>query len=188
MGSVSGSQQELQVNPHPDKALPAIKTRARGWGSKAGWAGFHGAGSSGQLPGAVTGLLPSGGSLSGLGLMSIPQTEEWVGKCLKGRGEGAWDEEPSKGERAREAAGGEVRAQAGTGWGWERGPGQEGGRAWEGECRGGRREGQAGRPAALTQPRCVERAGVWPTGQASGSIMGWRGLRRQGEYYGLEQP
>lgn len=76
------------------------------------------------------------------------------------------------------------------GWGRERGPGQEGGRetAWEGERRGGRREGQGGRPAALTQPRCVERAGVWPTGQASGSIMGWRGLRRQGEYYGLEQP
>lgn len=60
--------------------------------------------------------------------------------------------------------------------------------AREGKRREGRREGQGGRPAALTQPRCVERAGVWPTGQASGSIMGWRGLRRQGEYYGLEQP
>lgn len=117
-----------KVNPHPDRALPAIRTRAMGWVSKAGWASFHSARSSRQFSGAVTGLLPSGGTLSPLGLMSIPQTEEWVEKCLKGRGEGAWDEEPSKGERAREEAGGEVRAQAGTGWGRERGLGQEGGR------------------------------------------------------------
>lgn len=89
----------------------------------------------GQLPwclvkeaGAVTGLSPSGGTLSPPALLSTPQTEEWVGKCLKGRGEGPWDEEPIKGERAKEEAGGEVRAQAGTGWGRERGPGPEGGR------------------------------------------------------------
>ena len=31
------------------------------------------------------------------------------------RGEGAWDEEPSRGERAKEEAGGEVRARAGPG-------------------------------------------------------------------------
>lgn len=108
----------------------------------------------------------------------------------KWRGEGARDEEPSRGERAKEEAGEEVRARAGPGGA---GRGAQGRRA-EGRQPGresaeaGGREGQGGRPAALTQPRCVERAGVWPTGQASGSIMGWRGLRRQGEYYGLEQP
>lgn len=31
------------------------------------------------------------------------------------RGEGAWDEEPSREERAKEEAGGEVRARAGPG-------------------------------------------------------------------------
>lgn len=41
---------------------------------------------------------------------------------------------------------------------------------------------------ALTQAGCVSRAGVWPTGQASGSIMGCTGLRRQGDYYGLQEP
>lgn len=91
------------MNPHPDRERPAIRTRARGGVGKARWAS---AGSSRPFPGAVAGLLPSGGSLSPLGLASIPQTEEWVERRWKGRGEGAWDEEPSKGERAREEAGG----------------------------------------------------------------------------------
>lgn len=167
-GGVSGRQQGLQGNPHADRALPAIRTRARGWVSKAGWASFHGARSSRQLSGAVTGLLPSGGTVSPLGLTSIPQTEEWVEKCLKGRGEGAWVEEPSKGERAREEAGGEVRAQAGTGWGRQRGLGQEGGRepGRESAEEGGGREGRE-TSGADTASMCgtgwglAHRSGVW---------------------------
>lgn len=91
-----------------------------------------------------------------------------------------------KGKRGgRRGSQGPGRHRVGPGEG-PRAEGRE--RAREAERRRGRREGQGGRLAALTQPRYVERAGVWPTGQASGNIMGWRGLRRQGEYYGLEQP
>lgn len=109
---------------------------------------------------------------------------------MKGRGGRPNEESTVAGEGARPRAAGEGRARqarggAGRGAGGPEGSASPGGRA---PTRPGREEGQAGRPAALTQPPCVERAGVWPTGQASGSIMGWRGLRRQGEYYGLEQP
>lgn len=93
-----------------------------------------------------------------------------------------WRKGQGEGWRGREG-------QAGTGWGWERGPVVlRAAPALEVKLRPREGGGTGRETSALTQPRCVERAGVWPTGQASGSIMGWRGLRRQGEYYGLEQP
>ena len=64
------------------------------------------------------------------------------------RGEGAWDEEPSRGERAKEEAGGEVRARAGPGGagrgaqGWRaegRQPGRESAEAGGGRDREGDR-------------------------------------------------
>ena len=112
----SGRQQGRQVNPHPDTTLLAIRTRARGWVSKAGWASFHSTRSSRQFSGAVTGLLPSGGTLSPLD--PSPPTDRGVGgKCLKGRREGAWDEASSNGERQerrQEGKSGPRQAQGGA--------------------------------------------------------------------------
>lgn len=92
-------------------------------------------------------------------------------------------------KKGQEEAGGEVRARAGPGGAGRGAQGRraEGETAWEESAR--REEGGTGRETggADTATSCGT-GGVWPTGQASGSIMGWRGLRRQGEYYGLEQP
>lgn len=96
------------------------QNRARA-GSKAGWASFHGAWSRRQ--GQCLARRP-------LGALSphCPRDRGVGGKVSERERRWTWEEEPSKGERAREEAGGEVRARAGTGWGRERGPGPEGGR------------------------------------------------------------
>lgn len=79
-GSVSGRQQRFQVNPHPDRALPTSRTGpglgARQAGPASMVLGQGGRGSA--WPGA----------LWGHSLPTAPETEEWVGKCLKGRGGG----------------------------------------------------------------------------------------------------
>lgn len=74
---------------------------------------FHGARSSGQFSGAVTGRLPSGGTLSPLDFRHL-QPEAWVA-VPEWEKNGAWDEEPGKGERASlEGKSGPRQAQGGA--------------------------------------------------------------------------
>ena len=142
---------------------------------KAGGASFHGAWSRRRL-GQCLACRPLG-ALSPHRPLVHPTDREVGGKVPEWRGEGAWDEEPSRGERAKEEAGGGERARAGPG----------------GAGRGAQGRRAEGRQPGRESARREEGGTARETGGADTASMcgtGWGLAHRSGvwQYYGMERP